>query len=295
MNEYEKTLIYILAGALMLCACDKSAPVSGDTSSKEISFNMSLSGTVTKVNQYGFQIGDQIGLWAVERTGGQKMPLQVGGNFINNEPLTQTSSNHWQGSRPLYWSSVNCDFYGVFPYQAGITSVEEQPLSIALDQSVYNNFVGSDILWACAENVAPGGVVNMQFRHMLSKLSVVIVEGENFEGTIPTDITVHIYNTSTSGKVNLCKGSVEKDSFAPKGTITAYKVSDHRFETIVVPQFVEKKTPLIEVTMGGIAYLLEYSISLRPGYEHTIQLTLNTSPDQEMIEIGIDAETGGWN
>ena len=54
-------------------------------------------------------------------------------------------------------------------------------------------------------------------------------------------------------------------------------------------------TPLIEVTMGGIAYLLEYSLSFKPGYAHTINLILNTSPDQEKIEISIDAGTGEWN
>ena len=276
----------------MVCACAKTAPM---TSDNEISFRIGMSGAVTKVNEYGFQIGDQIGLWAVERSGGDKIPLQIGGNYINNEPITlQYAGDHWRGSRTLYWSTSNCDFYGLYPYQSGIVSVDEQPFAVALDQSA-GGFTGSDLLWAYADNVAPRGVVNLQFRHIMSKLSVVIVEGDNFEGEIPSDITVHIYNTATTGKVNLQNGSIEKDAFSSKGTITAKKISNYRFETIVVPQFIEKKTPLIEVSMGGIAYLLEYSISLRPGYEHTIWLTLNTSPDQEMIEIGIDAEQGGWN
>ena len=46
--------------------------------------------------------------------------------------------------------------------------------------------------------------------------------------------------------------------------------------------------------MGGIAYLLEYSISFRAGYCHTVDLTLNTSPDQEQIEISIDPGEEGW-
>ena len=45
---------------------------------------------------------------------------------------------------------------------------------------------------------------------------------------------------------------------------------------------------------NGIAYLLNYSMSFRPGYQHTITITLNTSPDQEKIEISIDGEVGGW-
>ena len=248
------------------------------------------------MTESGFQIGDEIGLWAVERSGGNKVPLQIGGNFINNEALRlQDAQNHWAGSRTLYWSSNACDFYGVFPYQSDLVSVEAQPFSVRLDQSVAANYTASDLLWACAENVSHGQTVDLQFRHLLSKLNVIIVEGDKFEGDIPVDIALHVYNTTTSGKVNLQEGSIEKDPFGAKGTITAKKVSDHLFEAIVVPQFIEKKTPLIEVTMGGIAYLLEYSISFRPGYEHTIRLTVNTSPDQEMIEISIDAESGGWS
>ena len=278
----------------MVCACNKSASLM-EAAGDEIDFRIGMSGPRTKVNEYGFQIGDQIGLWAVERSGSEKMPLQIGGNYINNEPLTlQDAGDHWRGSRTLYWSTSNCDFYGLYPYQNNIVSVEEQPFSVALDQTG-DGFVCSDLLWANADNVAPRGVVNMQFRHILSKLTVVIVKGDSFEGELPSDVTVHIYNTSTTGKVNLQNGSIEKDAFAPKGTITAKKIGNQRFETIVIPQYIEKKTPLVEVTMGGIAYLLEYSISLRPGYEHTIWLTVNTSPDQEMIEIGIDAEQGGWN
>lgn len=72
------------------------------------------------------------------------------------------------------------------------------------------------------------------------------------------------------------------------------QINGETFEAIVVPQFIERTTPLIEITMGGIAYLMNYSMSFRPGYQHAIVVTLNTSPDQEKIEIQIDGEVGGW-
>lgn len=289
---------YMLMGAcaLAVLSCSKNESVPQEENDGEIAFRISKTGPATKVTESGFQIGDEIGLWAVERDGGNKVPLQIGGNYINNEALRlQDASDHWGGSRTLYWSANACDFYGVFPYQSDVTSIEAQPFSVRLDQSSAANYTASDLLWACAENVSHGQTVNLQFRHLLSKLNVIIVEGDKFEGDIPVDIALHVYNTTTTGKVNLQDGSIEKDPFGAKGTITAKKVSDHLFEAIVVPQFIEKKTPLIEVTMGGIAYLLEYSISFRPGYEHTIRLTVNTSPDQEMIEISIDADPGAWS
>ena len=73
------------------------------------------------------------------------------------------------------------------------------------------------------------------------------------------------------------------------------KIDNRTFDAIIVPQFIERSTPLVEITMGGIAYLLNYSMSFRPGYQHTITVTLNTSPDQEKIEISIDGEVDDWN
>ena len=78
-------------------------------------------------------------------------------------------------------------------------------------------------------------------------------------------------------------------------TISMRQVDGDTFDAIVVPQFIERSTPLVEITMEGIAYLLNYSMSFRPGRQHTITVTLNTSPDQEKIEISIDPEIEGMN
>ncbi len=140
-----------------------------------------------------------------------------------------------------------------------------------------------------------GGPVALDFKHMLSKVVVRLVKGPQFEGENPDDVVTHIYNTHVDCYINFTTGSIEKDAFGAKRTITMKKISNQEFEAVVVPQNIEKRTPLIEVTMGGIAYLLEYSLSFRPGYKHTINLTVNTSPDQEKIDISIDAGQGDWD
>ena len=130
---------------------------------------------------------------------------------------------------------------------------------------------------------------------MMSKCVVNVVKGEKFEGELPEDISVHIYNTVTTADLNLANGSVEKYALGNRNTITMKKVSSDKFEAIVIPQNIERRTPLLEVSMGGIAYLLEYSLSFKPGYQHTINLTVNTSPDQEKFEIALDASSGNMN
>ena len=283
---------------LALLACSKEqAPVA--VNSDEIQFNISMPASVsakaaTKATATTFENGDAVSLYAVEYNGEQAMPLQIGGNFLNNEKLTYNGST-WAGTRTLYWSDKACDFYGFYPCQPSIGSVEEYPFSIAVNQDG-EGYEASDLLYAKAENVArTNGSVNLTFRHMMSKCRVVLEKGEKFEGEIPDDIIAHIYNTNVDCTVDWTKGSVEKDAFGEKKTITMKKLSNELFEAVLVPQNLEKRTPLIELTMGGIAYLLEYSMSFRPGYCHTVTVTLNTSPDQEMIEINIDPEVDPWN
>lgn len=292
-----KKIIFAMS-ILALAACSKQhAPVAEN--SDEIQFNISMPSSVvvkaaTKATATGFEDGGAISLYAVEYNGEQAMPLQIGGNFFNNEKLTYNGSA-WAGTRTLYWSEKACDFYAFYPYQPSISSMEEYPFSVATDQDG-EGYETSDLLFAKAENVAKSaGSVNLAFKHMMSKCIVKVEKGPKFEGKIPDDIVAHIYNTNIDCTVDWTKGSVEKNAFGAKKTITMKKLSNELFEAVLVPQNLEKRTPLIELTMGGIAYLLEYSLSFRPGYVHTVTVTLNTSPDQEMIEINIDPEVDPWN
>jgi hypothetical protein len=150
-------------------------------------------------------------------------------------------------------------------------------------------------MWAKATKVSQSdNAVQLQFKHMMSRVVVKLERGENYEGELPEDITVHIYNTVTTAEVDLTKGSLQRYGYGEKNTITMKQLSGDTFAAIVVPQNIERRTPLVEVTMDGIAYLLSYSMSFRPGYQYTITVTLNTSPDQEKIEINIDGEIEDW-
>ena len=295
--------IFIVTMAVLaaLTSCQKEQePAGQNTVSDEMQFELSL--PETKVAGNAFEEGDQVSLYAVEYADGQPQKLQIGGNLINNEKLTRGGSGIWTATDKLYWGTQPCDFYAVYPYVSNPTSVDAHLISINPDQNSVGDalslggFEASDILFAKAENATQsGGKVRLQFHHMMSKCVVNIVKGETFEGVIPDDIIVHIYNTATTAKLNIANGSLQKYGLSDRKTITMKKVSNILHEAVVVPQHIENNTPLIEVTMGGIAYLLETSLSFRPGFVHTINLIVNTSPDQEKIEIEIDPEAGQWN
>ena len=200
----------------------------------------------TRATATAFESGDAVSLYAVQWVGGVQYPLQIGGNYLNNEKITFDGTD-WNPERTLYWADTPCDFYALYPYQASITSIERTPFALAADwadtpcdfYALYPyqasitsiertpfalaadqnadsgaGYEASDLLFAYAENVArTDGPVALQFKHMMSKIKVNLVKGPNFEGDIPNDVVAHIYNTITSCTVNLATGSVEKDAF----------------------------------------------------------------------------------
>lgn len=278
-----------------MMSCQKEAPVTLQDDG-QIRFEFGLPST--KATAENFEAGDKVSVWAVEYASEEAPELQIGGNFLNNEMLTYDGSA-WNSSRNVYWSEKPCDFYAVYPYIRP-NSVESYIFEIQADQNsprtadALGGYEASDLLFAKAENVSRAdGKVSLKFKHMMSKCIVNVVKGEKFEGELPEDIAVHIYNTVTTADLNLANGSIEKYALGNRNTITMKKLASDKFEAVVIPQNIERRTPLIEVSMGGIAYLMEYSLSFKPGYQHTINLTVNTSPDQEKFEIAIDAGAGG--
>lgn len=287
--------IIFMAAIILAAGCSKDVSLE-NIDSNEIKV---VADMPTRATMKNFENQDKMGLYAVEYAGDQPQLLQIGGNYLNNEPMTY-NGEIWSSYRKVYWSDVPCDFYGIYPYHP-IKAIKDVLFDIATDQSVpetddaLSGYEASDLMWAKAEKVTRDeGEVKLKFNHLMSRVVVNVVKGPTFEGEIPDDIVTHIYNTATTAKVNYSEGSLEKYALSENKTITMRKISNHQFVAIVVPQFIERSTPLIEITMGGIAYLMNYSISFRPGYQHTITVTVNTSPDQEKIEISIDGEVGDW-
>lgn len=288
-----KKVIVIMALLGIMTSCHKES-----LKEPQICFEMDIPST--KATSTSFESGDNVSVWAVEYMSEEVPELQIGGNFLNNEKLTYDGTS-WKGGRTIYWSDKACDFYAVYPYIKP-TSVETHIFEIAADQNssetedALGGYEASDILYAKATAVErEDGKVTLRFHHVMSKCVVNVLKGPKFEGSFPEDIAVHIYNTVTTADLNLTNGSVEKYPDGSRNTITMKKISPERFEAIVVPQRIERHTPLIEVSMGGIAYLLEYSLTFKPGYLHIINLTLNTSPDQEKFEISLDVSTDDMN
>lgn len=267
----------------------------------DMNFAMNYPGVKTKVSGNLFEAGDTVGIYVTKYSESEMpLPLQYAGNHANNI-ATIYSGMIWTPNVRIYWPDVNVDVYGYYPY-THIVSVEEQPFSVALDQSVPANgatlstYEASDFLWAKSNDVNKdsnsGGPVVLTFSHRLSKVVIKLLKGENFSGTFSDDMDIFIHNTVPEAKINLANGAVVKDQAGHPQTIKCRRVSEDTFEALIVPQKITYRLPLIEIVTQGISFLVEDTFNFKPGVQHTMNVTLNSSPEQIIIDIGGEVE--GW-
>ena len=247
----------------------------------------------TRATATDFENGDKIGVYIAKAD----MPLEIGGNALNNEPLTLTSGK-WTPGKNLYWDDGTYNAYAYYPYM-NVTSIEDQPVSVATDQSSpetdgkLSGYEASDLLYAKTSNVAAStSPVTLNFKHIMSKLTIRLVKGEDFEGDMPTDAEIFIHNTVPTATFDISAGIVTRDVKGKKTTIKARQESDFQFGAIIVPQRLDNRVPLVEVIMKGVSYLFESKFLFKPGTEHLVNLVISENPDKVKINIG--GEKQNW-
>lgn len=296
-----KRIFIPLLAVLAAAACqegtlDQQQPLADG----EMSFDVRTPGPQTKVTSEAFEESDVIGLYVTDYVNDDiPMPLQISGNRANNLPVTYDGAV-WTPEKKIWWGEGKSDVYAYYPYM-DISDVESQDFEVAADQTL-GGYEASDLLWAKAEGVRQtDGPVNLQMKHLMSKLTVKIVAGEDYVGSLPSDASVLLHSTVTGARIDLSKGSVSKDPYSGVRSIKMKNLGIRTFEgtdavvyeAVVVPQMLETSVPLLEINSKSVSYLLEDSFNFRPGVAYTYTVTLNTSTTAIKVEIGCELED--WN
>lgn len=247
----------------------------------------------SRATETSFESGDVVGVFVAEKDA----PLQIAGNTVNNERLTFNGSD-WKSNRTLYWNEGNYDVYAYYPHLASISSITDLPFEVKTDQrdsdSGMSGYEASDFLFATAKNVsASESPVSLQFSHIMSKITVRLIKGEDFVGEIPSDATVYIHNTVTESSIDMVAGVVTKALRGNRNSITARKVSPTNYSAIIIPQRLDNRVPLVEVVMNGVSFLYEGKFVFKPGIHHIVNFVVDKNPDEIKIEIG--GEIPAWN
>ena len=288
--------------ALALTACqEENITPEVPALTDEMLFNVLAPDLQTKVVNNAFAAADIIGLYVTDYADdATPMPLQISGNRANNMPVTYDGAA-WTPEQSIFWGEGKSDVYAYYPYVSEIQDVESQYYEVATDQSG-DGYEASDLLWAKAEGVKQtDGAVSLQMKHVMSKLTVKIVAGEDYIGSLPDDASVLLHSTVTGARVDLTKGSVSKDPYSAAKSIKMKKLGLRTFdgvdavvyEAIVVPQKLETSVPILEINSKSVSYLLEDPFNFRPGVAYTYTATLNTSTTAIKVEIGCELED--WN
>ena len=280
-------LLYIL---LIPCGCSETDQVQ-ESDEMLITFDMQHP-ALARATTSAFEKQDQIGVYMT----GHGIPLEVAGNFLNNELLTFDGTK-WNPARKLYWDEGSFDVFAYYPYIPSLSGVDDLPFSVALDQSVtstdsgLDGYEASDFLWATDQNVtASDSPVSLSFKHRMSKMVVRLIKGKDYDGDIPEDAEVYIHNTVPSATIDLSVGIVTRNTHGTAQTIKAKKEKEMRYSAIVVPQRLTNQVPLVEVVMKGVSYMVESKFVFKPGIQHTLSVTISKNPEQVKIEIGGEIE-----
>ena len=298
--KHLKSTILFLTLALAACQEENITPELSGVND-QMSFNVLAPGVKTKVSNNAFEASDMIGLYVTDYVDATTpMPLQISGNRTNNLVVTFDGAA-WIPSQTIYWGAGKSDVYAYYPYFEQVQDTESQFFAVATDQTG-DGYEASDFLWAKAAGVKQtDGTVNLQMSHLMSKLTVKIVAGEDYVGSLPDDASVLLHSTVTGARVDLSKGSVSKDPYSGAKSIKMKKLGLRTFEgvqavvyeAIVVPQMLESSVPLLEINSKSVSYLLEDPFNFRPGVAYTYIATLNTSTTSIKVDIGCELED--WN
>lgn len=294
--------LYIVSALMLgMFGCSQDDQNVQFSHSDTMSFNIVSPNGESRVADGEFQADDKLGIYVTDYIDDTTAsPIQISGNHTNNQTMVFNGTT-WATERPIYWGEGKSDVYAYYPYM-DIEDVDEQPFSVATDQTLPQAYEASDFLWAKATGVAQtDGTVLLEMQHTMSRLVVKIMAGEDYVGSLPKDATVHLHSTVTDAHISLANGSVVKDPYGGAHSIKMRNLGIRSFadgdavvfEAVVVPQMLETSVPLLEINSKSVSYLLEDMFNFKPGVSYTYTAVLNTSTTAIKIDIG--CSTDDWN
>ncbi|MCD8176472.1 MAG: SUMF1/EgtB/PvdO family nonheme iron enzyme [Tannerellaceae bacterium] len=212
---------------LFLASCDKDDKDTGLASPEGddvIRFEVSIAGLgetdtpETKVATdsrfiSGWEDGDAIGIFAVARLAGQKIPLSAAGNYIHNLKVVYNATTKlWEPEKTMYWKNDHRhDFYGYYPYDDNMGDPESiNPLEMFFDVSAGQSEKFSYVMTAKPDTGRWRNAMLFDFpyRFVVAMIEVQVpVQGKGFGPS--ENLTVKLRNVKPGIRLDLSK--IEKN------------------------------------------------------------------------------------
>lgn len=267
-----KKYLFFAAAALALASCSNDGNMPDNANDPvEIRLTSGLQVQTRATHNLDTQLksGEKVYVWVDDAGSGVTSPEL----YAKNE-LTADGSGTLSGGTAMYFPSTGnaVNIYAIHGNLSEYTTfwAQSQTHTVATDQTSGDNKTGyatSDLVYCKNGNVArTSQAVNLQFSHLLSKMEVVLVQGDGAPNISKVEIlNTKLQATFTPDKTNGCSvtaaGSIADDT---KNAITidngttasADSESPTLNEAIIVPQTIAKDTQLFRITTdnGGTLY-----------------------------------------
>lgn len=273
-----KKHLFFAAALFALAACnnDENLPADDPNAPVEICLASSIEVQTRTTHDLDTQLknGEQVHVWMDDAK--DKQTVVTNENIYENNVLTVASGGSLTGETAMYFpetgNGVNIyAIHGNFAEGTDYTNFWGTALTHTVEQDQRSSvttagegYAVSDLVYAKSTNVPRDGnptTVNLTFRHLLSKIEVVLIEGQGNEGFLTGISSLQVLNTRPTAGFTLDKAtaadaikvtesgdaaliSLDTDISA-SSTVTDRVLN----EAIIVPQKITEGTPFIRVNL----------------------------------------------
>ncbi len=265
-------LIALSTLALILClsciSCSGGDIDSTIADSRKIVISSSVS---TRASGTNWHSEDEIGVMMRVTGGNYDLSSDFNIKYRNNSGDGANATFHSQDalSHPEYG---NIDLLAYYPYSKDVSS-----LNYTVDVSSQDNMSEVDLLIARKINIeASNSMVEMEFKHCLSNIEVILTNGNGFANTDSFDeFSVLLIGTNTTAKYNLLTDEITE--LGSPETITLNHSHGTTFQGIVIPQNITSAVLLLMHPSFGVFEHKISSTNFISGEKYSYEIIISTT------------------
>lgn len=270
-----KRLILMLLCPLMIVACNKQVPEKKpvpeqpEPQKEGISFKGTIK-PMSRATDNGFEAGDAIGVFAVEKTTGNVSGRLMSSNYADNVKYVY-SNGLFSGATSVIEQPTDKPlmFYkAVYPYSSDLRN--EFSFAVGSDQSNSSSYTMSDLMTADTEattEVTP----HLVFSHKLSNIIINLKYEEKPGGSEQ----MFFNNVLVEAKANINENTFT--AFGTTKTVIASGNGNNSFKVILPPQTIAEKVTLITLKVGSrtFTFFPESDFIWKSGMQYTYDVTVS--------------------
>lgn len=270
-----KRLILMLLCPLMIVACNKQVPEKKpvpeqpEPQKEGISFKGTIK-PMSRATDNGFEAGDAIGVFAVEKTTGNVSGRLMSSNYADNVKYVY-SNGLFSGATSVIEQPTDKPlmFYkAVYPYSSDLRN--EFSFAVGSDQSNSSSYTMSDLMTADTEattEVTP----HLVFSHKLSNIIINLKYEEKPGGSEQ----MYFNNVLVEAKANINENTFT--AFGTTKTVIASGNGNNSFKVILPPQTIAEKVTLITLKVGSktFTFFPESDFIWKSGMQYTYDVTVS--------------------